>query len=291
MSQWSIPGKEVSNIRDIMSLLTVNQEKCKRDGICIAVCPAGIIEFKTKEAFPTLIDGGNEFCIRCGHCVAVCPHGAMTHTTMKSEDCPPMREEWLLGPEQVEHFLRSRRSIRAYKKKQVDQEVLVKLIDVARFAPSGHNLQPVNWHIIYDKKKVYRLADLVIDWMRNLIQKGSPLAAAMHLDRIVATWEAGIDRICRGAPHVVVAHANKEDRTAPAACTIALTYFELAASSFGLGVCWAGYFNAAANFWPPMMEALGFPEGHVSFGAMMVGHQKYKYQRLPLRNEAKITWG
>jgi hypothetical protein len=40
-----------------------------------------------------------------------------------------------------------------------------------------------------------------------------------------------------------------------------------------------------------MMEALGFPEGHVSFGAMMVGHQKYKYQRLPLRNEAKITWG
>ncbi|MBW2539711.1 MAG: 4Fe-4S binding protein, partial [Deltaproteobacteria bacterium] len=32
-----------------MSLLTVNQEKCERDGICAEVCPAAIIEFKDKD--------------------------------------------------------------------------------------------------------------------------------------------------------------------------------------------------------------------------------------------------
>jgi Fe-S-cluster-containing hydrogenase component 2 len=39
-----------------MELLNVDQEKCKRDGICAAVCPMQIIELKTKEAFPTMID-------------------------------------------------------------------------------------------------------------------------------------------------------------------------------------------------------------------------------------------
>jgi NAD-dependent dihydropyrimidine dehydrogenase PreA subunit len=33
-----------------MSLLTVDQEKCERDGICAEVCPAGIIEFKNKDS-------------------------------------------------------------------------------------------------------------------------------------------------------------------------------------------------------------------------------------------------
>ncbi|MEA3232935.1 MAG: 4Fe-4S binding protein [Thermodesulfobacteriota bacterium] len=34
-----------------MSLLNVDPGKCNRDGICIEVCPAGIIEFKEKDAF------------------------------------------------------------------------------------------------------------------------------------------------------------------------------------------------------------------------------------------------
>jgi nitroreductase/NAD-dependent dihydropyrimidine dehydrogenase PreA subunit len=273
-----------------MELLNVDLEKCKRDGICAAVCPASIIEFKTKEAFPAMIDGGDELCIRCGHCVAVCPHGAMSHANISTEECPPVRKELNLQPDQVEQFLRSRRSIRAYKEKQVDRDVLTKLIELASFAPSGHNTQPVNWRVIYDSDEVLRLAGIVADWMRSLIKEGSPLAASLHMDRVVAAWEAGKDRICRGAPHVIVAHAPADERTAPAACTIALTYLELATPSFGLGACWAGYFNAAANSWPPLAEALGLPEGHVSFGAMMVGHPKFKYQRLPLRNEPKVSW-
>ena len=100
-----------------MSLLTVDQEKCQRDGICAEVCPAGIIEFKDKDAFPTLVDGGDKLCISCGHCVAVCPHGAMSHAIMKPEECQSVNEDWLFGPEQVEHFLRYRRSIRKYKKR------------------------------------------------------------------------------------------------------------------------------------------------------------------------------
>jgi hypothetical protein len=39
-----------------------------------------------------------------------------------------------------------------------------------------------------------------------------------------------------------------------------------------------------------MQKELGFPEGNVNFGSMMVGYPKFKYQRLPLRNDAEIMW-
>ena len=78
--------------------------------------------------------------------------------------------------------------------------------------------------------------------------------------------------------------------TAPAACTLAVSYVDLMAQSMGLGTCWAGFFNAAANLWPPMNEALGLPEGHASFGAMMIGYPAFTYARIPLRKEARITW-
>lgn len=273
-----------------MSLLTVDPENCNRDGICVEVCPMGIIEMKSKDAFPALIDGGEKVCINCGHCVAACPAGAMNHAVMNSEDCVAADKYGVPDPEQVQYFLRSRRSIRKYRLKTVEREVLFKLIDLGRYAPSGHNLQPVNWLVIHNRDEVQRLAGLVIDWMRYMIKEQSPLVAAMHLDRVVAFWDGGADAICRSAPHLIVAHARKMDRTAPPACTLALSYLELAAPSFGLGCCWAGFFNVAANVWPPMQEALDLPEGHISFGALMIGYPKYKYQRLPLRKQPVIIW-
>ena len=77
---------------------------------------------------------------------------------------------------------------------------------------------------------------------------------------------------------------------AASACTIALMYLELVATSLGLGCCWAGYFNAAANTFPPMLEALPLPSGHQSFGAMMVGYPKIKYHRVPVRKSPPILW-
>ncbi|MFC1858429.1 nitroreductase family protein [Thermodesulfobacteriota bacterium] len=273
-----------------MSLFEVDQEKCKRDGICVDECPMGIIEIKGREAFPTPVNAADELCIDCGHCVAVCPHGAFSHSNMTPEQCPDVHMDLLLNAPQIEHLLRSRRSIRNYKTKTVEREVLTQLINIARYAPSGHNAQPVRWLVIYDTVELRKLAGLVIDWMRHLLEKNDPLALALNMSRAVAAWEAGQERICRGAPHVIVTHAPKKERTAPQACTIALTYLELASPSFGLGACWAGYFNVAANFWPPMQESLGLPEGHVSFGAMMVGYPKYTYHRLPLRKKPSIQW-
>ncbi len=271
-------------------LFTIDSSKCKRDGICVAECPMGIIALKDKDSVPIPVAGAEELCVRCGHCVAVCPHGALSHADMTPEQCPPVQKKFFLNSEQAEHFLRSRRSIRAYKDKQVEKETLAKLIDIARYAPSGHHGQPAKWIVIYEAGEVRKLVAHVADWMRFMLKEQPAFAKSLHMDMVLAGYQMGKDVICRSAPHLIIAHAPKSDVTAPVACTIALTYLELAAPSFGLGACWAGYFNAAMNFWQPLQKAVGLPENHGSFGAMMVGYPKFQYHRLPLRKEPEISW-
>ncbi len=110
--------------------------------------------------------------------------------------------------------------------------------------------------------------------MRDSIQKNDPIAEAFGMQGIVSAWEAGVDIICRGASGLVLTHAPKDGGSAQTDCTIALTYLTVAAPSFGLGTCWAGYFMIAAMQWAPLLEALPLPEGNALFGAMMIGHPK-----------------
>jgi nitroreductase/NAD-dependent dihydropyrimidine dehydrogenase PreA subunit len=272
-----------------LNLLEIDQQTCGRDGLCAAVCPVGLIAFQEGQ-FPEPIAQAEQLCIRCGHCVAVCPSGSISHRQMDVALCPPVRKELLLSPEQSEHFLRNRRSIRNFRRKPLAREDLQKLIEVARYAPSGHNTQEANWLVLGNWEELHRLAAIVVDWMRLMLVKKPDFAIALHMDTTLERWQTGIDVILRNAPAVVVAHAAKDSAMAPTTCTIALSYLELAATGMGLGCCWAGFFNAAAVSFPPMQAALALPDGHQSFGAMMVGYPKISYQRLPLRKPPKITW-
>jgi nitroreductase/NAD-dependent dihydropyrimidine dehydrogenase PreA subunit len=273
-----------------MSLFEVNPDKCNRDGICVAECPIKIIELKDKESVPVPVAGADELCINCGHCVAVCPTAAISLKQMAVEQCPAIKKEWVLDAPRAEHFLRSRRSVRTYKKEAVDRETLSKLIEIASYAPSGHNIQPVRWHVVYNTDELHNHTGMVVDWMRYMIKEQPEMASAMHMELVVGAWDFGVDVVCRNAPHLIIAHGLQSDRTAPAACTIAMTYLELAAPSLGLGTCWAGFFGAAAMFWPPLQKALGLPEGHFCYGVAMVGYPKFKYHRMPLRNSPQVTW-
>ena len=55
-----------------MEMMTINQETCNMDGICAAVCPAGIIEMTDNE-YPVMMDNADEICIKCGVCTYLCP--------------------------------------------------------------------------------------------------------------------------------------------------------------------------------------------------------------------------
>lgn len=270
-----------------MDFLTVDLEKCNKDGICVDECPMKILYMEADE--PKLLPGGDKMCIRCGHCVGVCPTGALTIGDIKPEDCLEVDRSLLLGPTATEHLLRSRRSIRTYKDKPVEKETLEKLIDIACHAPSGHNSQSVKWQVIYEREEVKRYSGMVIDWMRYMIKEQPEYAQSLHLDLVVGGWDFGLDTVSRDSQHLILANGHKNNVMGKITCTIAMTYLELALPAFGLGGCWNGFFNVAAMNWPPLQEALGLGDD-LNHAVMMVGHPKYKYKRMPPRNAPDITW-
>lgn len=273
-----------------MPMFTVDPEKCNQDRHCVAECPGLLIQWDDEKNLPVPVDNAEEMCILCGHCVAVCPTRALSLEKMAVDQCEPISKELLPSAEQTAHLFKARRSIRSYRKTPVSKELLSELIDTARFAPSGHNFQPVRWQVESDPKRLKELTAMVVDWMRFMMKKAPEIANLMHMDRVVEAWDDGKDRILRDAPHVIIAHGAGDDPSAQPAATIALAYLELAAFSHGLGACWAGYFNAAAGYWEPLQKALALPSGNIAYGSMIVGHPRYSYHSIPLRRPMEITW-
>ena len=193
-------------------------------------------------------------------------------------------------PEQAEQFLTGRRSIRTFKAKTVAKPVLEKLLDIAGAAPSAKNQQPWHWVVVQDPQEVRRLAGMVIDWMRGLIKAEPAMAAERGLTRVVLAWDNGDERICRGAPHIIIAHGDQDWGFGSEDCTLAVSLFDLYATSLGLGCCWGGYFYSAVTAYPPLIEDLGLPDDHRAYGAIMVGYPKYRYRRIPRRNPARVKW-
>ncbi len=272
-----------------MALFTADPSRCARDGACVAECPVRIVDLQPADPAPSVPAEAEEFCRHCGHCVAVCPHGAIVCGDMRPDQMDAAPVEWPLGPEEAGRVLRARRSVRTYTAQAVERATLGTLIDVARFAPSGSNRQPVHWLVVHNGAEVRRLAGFVVDWMRAGLAAQAP-AAQRNTRRFLGLWDAGTDVICRGAPHLVVATAAADPPASATDCIIAMTYLEIAAPAFGLGACWAGFFMAAARQWAPLRQALDLPADHVPYGAMMLGYPRYRYHRLPLRNAPRVTW-
>lgn len=270
--------------------VTIDSDLCIHCNICIQVCPLAILA-EDPEGSPVVREGEAELCIRCGHCLASCPHGALSLPFMKYEDCIEAVSPSDQSYARLKSLVANRRSIRIYKDSVVPRSLIDELIQASSYAPTARNLQPVEWMVVYDRKEVYRLCEIVIGWMKEMSSlEDSSIFPSLLMAKMIKDWENGQDRISRGAPHVILAHGPQSLPASLGSCFISLTTLELLAYSTGLGACWAGYLNIAANNHPPLLEALALPEGHMPFGALMLGYPKYPFYRVPQRNQPAVTW-
>lgn len=264
-----------------MALITIDREKCKKDGICAAECPFSLIELSGADGFPEIRPAAARLCIQCGHCVAVCPHDALSLASISPDGFQAIGNGSPPTLKKIGQLLTTRRSIRAYQRQTVPRDHIAQLLDLCRWAPSAKNEQPVNWLVMENPQAVHHLAGLVVDWLRT----------GTAYPGIVSAWDQGKDMVLRGAPHLLVAHAREDSLKPEIDCTIALTYFDLAAASCGIGTCWAGILMAAvAAGYPPLLEALALPVGHRLYGAMIFGYPRFPYFKVPARKEARIIW-
>lgn len=273
-----------------MPFFEVDAHKCKRDNICIDECPIRILIADKETGVAKMRQGAEDACIRCGHCVAVCPHGAVRMEGMPYEDFVPVRRDLEIDDEAAEQFLRGRRSIRTFREQPVDHDVLARIMETVRWAPTASHRQPVRWVMVEDPARTREIAVMIIDWMTGLRENEPELAKHYNVAGLIAGWRKGVDLVLRGAPHLAVACCDGSTTWPAVDSAIALTYVELAAHAHGVGACWGGYFTYAANTYGPLRELLGLREGERVYGAQMLGYAKYRYRRIPWRKPLDVQW-
>lgn len=122
----------------------------------------------------------------------------------------------------VYEAIKSRRSIRKFKQDEIGHGELMQLIDCARLAPYGANLQPLKFKIVTDeetRRKLYPLikyAGYIPDWNPTFDECPTAFIAIINDTQIKPTDKSECDS---GA---------------------AIMSMCLAAEEMGLGTCWLG---------------------------------------------------
>ena len=271
-------------------LFTIDENLCRRDGLCAAACPASLVRQDAPDAQPYPLPGKGEHCIRCGHCVAICPTGALRHSLLPLEDFPLIDRKGALPPAVLAGHLKTRRSIRTFREEAVPRETFAAILDTVRFAPTGHNRQEVQWTILDGRRAVHEFLMRVNEWMRAEVKARTPFARAMSLAGAVRAVDKGKDVVTRGAPHAVFAHVPDEGVTPVTDAIIATTWFEIVAPAHGVGTCFAGYLMFALEHKPELARFLGIPEGRTVPAALLVGNSKYRYRRMVPRDEPQVAF-
>lgn len=290
--------------------ISIDREKCRKEGLCAIVCPMRIMTHEKKE-YPQIRD--EELCVLCGQCIAVCPAEAITHSTLdasrfqKITDLPPINED------AISSLLRQRRSVRVYKQRQVPRAVLEEIVQVVGFAPtSAHGGEGWvrNVVIVSGKDTMQKVLDLTAEYLRRLkklmesfiIKKVALWNPHARMGRSMlpdismrlAELEQGRDAILYDAPHALFFHAPRYSPYPQIDCDTALYSAMLLAHAKGLGTCWNGWLaKAVSGFkiksFTGLRDFLGIPDHHDCFAAATMGYPAVTLHSIPHR-ETKIRW-
>lgn len=76
-----------------------------------------------------------------------------------------------VSTDQVLEILRTRRSVRSFKNKKVEKEILEKVISAANFAPSAKNKQTTKYVIVQDEKTLDTITKITFNFMKEAIKR------------------------------------------------------------------------------------------------------------------------
>ena len=159
--------------------------------------------------------------------------------------------------------IKGRRSIRAFKSEDVPPEIVEKLIDAARWAPSAGNIQPWEFIIVRNPEIKRNLAKAALN--QSFIEE-APVVIVVCADEIRSSQGYGV----RGKTLYCI-----QDTAA------ATQNIHLAAYSLGLGTCWVGAFNEEEA-----RKILEIPEGVRPVAIIPVG---YPAEKPPARNRRPLN--
>lgn len=156
-----------------------------------------------------------------------------------------------------------RESVRSYTERAVDKEMLLKILEAGRVAPTGANRQPQRFVVVQGEEGMARLKKAANTFHAPLVI----LVCADHK----ASWKRSYDR----------------KDIADIDASIATTHMMLQATELGLGSVWICHFDPAViktefklpeHVEPVNILAIGYAEGPAKPA------DRHKEERLPLKS-------
>ena len=277
-----------------MEKIRIDSGKCIACGDCVKVCPS---IFMPEGETIRIVE--EEHCTLCGHCLAVCPTEAIDHAELDKKEFIDLPWDLNLSSEKIFTFLRSRRSCRVYADKEVPREMLAKLVDIARYAPTGHNSQNFSFLVVQSRERIRELAKRTAVFYGNLHKMLSapgvqlPPWLQTHMRGFRLNWEysqKGKDRIFRDAPALIFIHAPSENVLSAQNCHLSMAHIILQAAAMDLGTCINGYFLSAAERDPSLIKELEIPKENKILTCCTVGYPALNFRRLVQRKLPAVRW-
>lgn len=265
----------------------IDKSKCIRCGNCIDVCSGMVLELD-QDGYPKMrpfTRFGWQGCWRCEHCLAVCPTGAISIFNKRPEDSmsPPPAD---MGG-YMERLITNRRSCRRFEDKDVEPEIIDRILNVMASVPTGGNACSVEYTVIDDKDRVKKIRDAAYLKMEEAAKRHiyTSTFSEFYYSKMKQSEKTvrKDDLLFCGAPHLFIAHQRctgtwAEDSKAD--CIIASAYFELLANAFGLGTVIMSYAaDVLRELAPEARDMLNIPPDHYMGLIVGFGYPEIKYAR------------
>ena len=187
----------------------------------------------------------------------------------------------------------TRRSTRKYLDKEVSQELLEKIIETGRYAPSGGNSQSNHYLVIQNKQIIDHLVKMV---ERAFSQMEITENMYRSLQNSINLSKKGGYVFCYNAPVLIIVANKKDYGNNQADCALALENMMLEANELDLGSCyinqlkWLNEDQKILSY----LQSLGMNEDERVYDSLIVGYPdtndgKPLRKVLP-RKGNEVTW-
>jgi nitroreductase len=213
------------------------------------------------------------------------------------------------GYDELLDFLKLRRSIRVFKDRPVERELIDKILEAAATAPMGMPPHSTEALVIDRRDELdLLLKELVHDY--SFMVKGFSNPIGRLLIRLTAGAEQyhvlkeyifdvvkyaneayeldGSDRYMHHAPALLIFHGNRRALSPEENAHLVCHHAMLAAVALGLGTTIIGLIPPIVDRSKSLRERYGIPQENRVMSALIVGYPKYRYRKSIRRDLANV---
>lgn len=272
--------------------MLVNTDKCIGCTLCKQDCIVNdIVMINGKSHIK------NEYCIKCGHCIAICPVKAISSDNENEYSMDEVKEyndkDFLINPDVLMNFMKFRRSVRLFSPKNVEEEIIEKIIESGKFSQTGGNLQDVSYVIVKDK--IQELRKMILETLNtqaDILLSDETTSAQIRMYSNL--WKYiyknfidnpnGEDRLFFKAPLLIVIKSKSIVNGA-----LAASKMELIVNALGLGTYFSGFLSRAVSLNPEIGKFLQIGDNEELVACMVIGYPRVHYKRTVPRKDVHIT--